>query len=228
MEPKHIIVFLIAIIISLSIHEWAHAYAAFKLGDSTAKDQGRLTWNPLYHLDPLGTVMLVFLAVKGVGLGWAKPVPVNAFNLQNPRRDLMLVSFAGPFSNVIQAIIGMFLLGIFTFAQLGAFTGASTAQIIMDFLQFFIRVNVGLFLFNMLPFYPLDGSKIYSYFMPKEIAFRFEAQLVKWGMMPLLVLIVLEWVLPSFGVLSAILGPMSTICAFLIEKLVLSILGLVF
>jgi len=148
------------ILLALTIHEVAHGWAALKLGDSTARDQGRITLNPFSHLDPLGAIMLM----SGV-FGWAKPVPVNGYNLKKPKRDILLVSLAGPVSNIIQAIcFGMTIRLLFA-VNPQILTGNQQLYILLQ-LGFFI--NAGIAFFNLLPFPPLDGSKILMGILPDK------------------------------------------------------------
>ncbi len=149
-----LIYFLVALVIAISVHEAAHAFAAYKLGDPTAKHQGRLTLNPLKHLDPLGTLML-FIAK----FGWGKPVPVNPYNFQNPVRDSAIVSLAGPMSNFAVALICSIPLKYFP--QIVPVQG-------LDILWITLNLNILLGVFNLLPFPPLDGSKIFAVFVPKK------------------------------------------------------------
>lgn len=214
-------------IISLSIHEFGHAFVAWKLGDSTARQLGRVTLNPLNHLDPMGTIMLVVLAFQGVGLGWAKPVPVNPYNLENPRRDMAWISFAGPASNFIQALLGaMILVALLRFQVIDSQHRVGVNGILFDGLRIFVSVNISLFFFNMLPIYPLDGSKIVAVFLPAPLAFRFEKKMIEWGMKPFIVLIVLEFLLQGKG-----MGPLSLILRPLINysgQLLYSLAELIF
>jgi Zn-dependent protease len=156
-----------AILLALTLHELSHAIAACKLGDPTARDQGRLTLNPLAHLDLLGTIMLL------TGLfGWAKPVPVNPYNLRNPRRDLMLISLAGPLSNIVQALCcGFIIRAIIAFVPAAAAPELAETPLIRYLLLFLFlafMINSGLAFFNLLPLYPLDGSKILAWFLPDK------------------------------------------------------------
>jgi Zn-dependent protease len=149
------IYFIIALVIAISVHEAAHALAAYKLGDPTAKYEGRLTLNPVKHLDPLGTLML-FL----VHFGWGKPVPVNPYNFKNPIKDSALVSLAGPMSN--------FLIALIFSVPLKYFPHILPISIFYLFLMI-IDLNILLGVFNLLPFPPLDGSKIFAVFVPKHL-----------------------------------------------------------
>lgn len=142
--------FLVAVI---SIHEFSHAFMANKLGDSTAKMSGRLTLNPLAHLDKLGTFALLFF-----GIGWGKPVPFNIFNLKNPRRDQALIALAGPLSNLIMAVALSF---VYKFASFG-FIGSALFTL--------ISLNVILAFFNLIPVGPLDGFKVVLGMLPGKLA----------------------------------------------------------
>lgn len=146
---------IIALIISLTIHEAAHAWAAFRLGDSTAKHMGRLSLNPLRHLDFVGTLMLIF-----IGIGWGKPVIVDERYFLNPKRDTALTSLAGPVSNILLAI-----LFAVPFKYLQGLSG-DTFTVLRDLSGMFVHINVLLFALNILPFPPLDGSKIIGLLVP--------------------------------------------------------------
>jgi Zn-dependent protease len=154
------------LVVSLTVHEWAHAWSAFKLGDDTAERMGRMTFNPLVHLDMIGTVILPLM---GAPIGWAKPVPVQPHRF---RRDIsmslgmLLTAIAGPISNVILAILGMLLFA-------GATHVANSQPDVFDaasrILSLFILMNLGLAAFNMLPIPPLDGSRVLNHFMPQAL-----------------------------------------------------------
>jgi Zn-dependent protease len=156
--PIEILIILLPILIfSLCCHEFAHGYVAYRLGDDTAARRGRLTLNPMAHLDPIGSLMILF-----VGFGWAKPVPVNPVNFLKPRTDMMKVAFAGPASNLILAFLGGMIIRF-----------VSTAGIIMDgalleIIYFFMYINIALAVFNMLPVSPLDGSQIFGNLISKN------------------------------------------------------------
>ena len=155
---KEALVRLPVILVALSFHEFAHAWMAHRCGDDTAKDMGRLTLNPLAHLDPIGTICLFFGPI-----GWAKPVPVNPFNFHYPRKDDIKVSIAGPMSNLILAIASFFVLATVLSiwgGDVAAGTVSDMAQIIIAMLFLSVVINFALMLFNMLPLFPLDGSHV--------------------------------------------------------------------
>ena len=151
---------------ALSFHEFAHAWMAEKCGDNTAARMGRLTLNPMAHLDMMGSLMILF-----VGFGWAKPVPVDARNLRNPRTDMMKVAAAGPVSNLLLAMVAGMVLRFMNG------TGLLTDSIFI-LLIYFTRINIALAVFNMIPIAPLDGSQIFSGYLMKhnpELAWKIQA-----------------------------------------------------
>lgn len=162
--------FIIALLIALSVHEWAHGFIANKLGDPTAKNEGRLTLNPIAHLDPIGT-LLFFL----VGFGWGKPVPIDPRYFKNPKRDTALVSIAGPISNLCIAFLAFGALLLLAQGHIatdpwalleGGTLGGSMRTVFIDIFQASIALNLGLMAFNLLPIAPLDGSKVLQMFIP--------------------------------------------------------------
>jgi len=159
-DPVAGIYFVLTLITALTVHEFAHAWAAFQLGDDTAQRMGRLTLNPLKHLDPLGTIIML-----AVGFGWAKPVPFDPYAVTRRHpAGVMLVAAAGPLSNLIMAILASipFQTGLFDSAL-----GASSLLIIAaEFLKVFIYFNLILLFFNLIPVAPLDGEKVLTYFLP--------------------------------------------------------------
>ncbi len=152
------------VLIAITFHEFAHGFAAYKLGDNTAKNEGRLSLNPLDHLDPIGTLMLLF-----AGFGWGKPVHVNPTNYTrriSMEKGEAIVSLAGPLMNIILAFIfAIIYAAIFKFAEL-AFIYSTVGQIIIQLLAATISINIGLGVFNLIPLPPLDGSKIIMPFLP--------------------------------------------------------------
>ena len=167
-----------SILIALSVHECAHAWAAYKLGDSTAKYLGRMSINPMRHLDPLGVLCMIF-----AGFGWARPVPVNSRNLKNPKRDMVLVSLAGPASNILLAFIGLLVLKIISAVGTPLLYPLITAdptsfefvalKMLLSFLMLFCQLNAGLAVFNLLPIPPLDGSHLLALILPSRIYFKY-------------------------------------------------------
>lgn len=164
--PESIItlgLYLIVILISLSTHELFHGYVAYRCGDATARNLGRLTLNPLAHLDPLGTIMMLCF-----GFGYAKPVPVNSRNFNHFKRDLCFVSLAGPLSNILLAFIWAF---VYDLSLMFIPLAAAPAQYWLMFCTYFITVNASLAVFNLLPIPPLDGSRIVSTLLPGKISY---------------------------------------------------------
>ncbi len=159
------------IILALSVHETAHGYLAYKLGDPTAKNMGRLTLNPIKHLDPIG-----FICMLAFGFGWAKPVPINSRYLRKPRRDMALTAVAGPISNLILAVIFAALYKIFLVALPHISVSSTLIYNVVQFtdilLYLGIRLNITLAIFNLLPIPPLDGSKIVYMFLPVDLYFK--------------------------------------------------------
>ena len=168
---------LLAVLLAITLHELAHGYVAYCLGDNTAKAAGRLTLNPLAHLDPIGALMMLI-----AGFGWAKPVPVNPFFFKGNRTTgMMLVSLAGPLVNLIVAYIA--------YAVYVAGQGFYTVPFMNQFLNYCIILNVFLAVFNLIPIPPLDGSKILAGFLPKKTAFKFLTTMERYGFVILMVLI---------------------------------------
>ena len=167
MQIQNLMLIAPPILLALTFHEYAHAYVANRFGDDTAKQNGRLTLNPLRHLDPLGTIM-IFL----VHFGWAKPVPVNPYRLKNPKNDMLWISAAGPLSNMLLALVSGILLRIFIATaetpEQTSFMAILTYVIFMS-----LQINLALAIFNILPIAPLDGSKILSGLLPDSFGTMF-------------------------------------------------------
>jgi len=193
-----------ALILAITLHEAAHAFMAYRLGDSTAKDQGRLSLNPLKHLDPLGTLALLIFR-----FGWAKPVPVNPMYFRGDRRrGMFLVGLAGPATNFILAFVSMFLLSTSPLFRDGHLGG-----IIVQLYWY----NLLLGIFNLFPLPPLDGSKVFAYFLPRQTAYKL-SQLDQYGPLILILLI-------FTGALSTILGPLFNVAHNVISTLVSLLTG---
>lgn len=181
---------LLAVLVAITFHETAHGYVAYSLGDTTAKDQGRLTLNPLAHLDPIGA-LLMFIA----GFGWAKPVPVNPFYFKGDRtRGMMLVSIAGPLTN-----LALSFLAYFAYV---AGSGFYSIPFLSIFLRSMVTLNIYLAIFNLIPIPPLDGSKILAGFLPKATAYKYLNTVEQYGFLILMVLII-------FNVTDMILVPIA-------------------
>jgi len=171
-------------IIAFTVHEFAHAYSAYKFGDMTAYNAGRVTLNPRVHLDVLGTILILL-----AGFGWAKPVPVNPNRFKNPRLMSIIVTAVGPLSNLLMAFIAFviyFLLlgtGVYEASSIGVQEALSTFLI-----KYFAYINILLFLFNLIPLPPLDGYRIISNLLPLRVQMKLE-QNIHWGMIIFLLLV---------------------------------------
>jgi len=170
------LIFGISIILAITIHEFSHAFVADYLGDPTPRAHGRLTLNPLKHLDPLGTLALFILH-----FGWGKPIPIDPQNLKNPSRGQMLISLAGPASNLITALILSLVI---------RFVPLVNIPLLMTFFYATITISITLAVFNLIPLYPLDGSKILLGFLPEEKRESWEQALVQYSTPILLLLII--------------------------------------
>ena len=193
--PLEVLVILIPVLVfSLSVHEFSHGYVAYLLGDKTAAHAGRLTLNPLAHLDPMGSLMILF-----VGFGWAKPVPVNPINFSNPRLDMIKVAFAGPAANLLLAFFGGMTIRILNYLNL------LDNYNFLQAIYLFITINIALAVFNMLPIAPLDGSQIFSNLISKthpQLAFQLQVYGPK-----ILLIIIFIGILTPFSPLSLIITP---------------------
>lgn len=200
MYLQTIILSIPAILLALTIHEFAHGWAALKCGDSTANDAGRLTFNPVAHLDPLGTLCMIGSCFGFIPFGWARPVPINPANFGKPKRDIMLVSLAGPISNVLLALFsGIILRLIIHFAP------SVNSPYFFDFLKQLITINLGLSFFNLIPVPPLDGSKVLIGLLPNN-ALPSYFKNSRYISIIFLVLLLIEWV-TNFPTISYIIGP---------------------
>lgn len=175
----------IYLVVAVSIHEFAHAFTADRLGDPTARAAGRLTLNPFAHIDPIGTVVLplslLLLSGGSFAYGWGKPTPFDPYNLKNPRRDAGIISIAGPISNLLLAIVVSIAIRFLP-------------PVFSVFLIPLILTNIGLAIFNLVPVGPLDGQKIIFAFLPRDLAYEFQAVMNRYG-----VLILIFLIFPFFG-----------------------------
>ncbi|HLP86336.1 MAG TPA: site-2 protease family protein [Candidatus Paceibacterota bacterium] len=186
---------IIILIISVIVHEFSHGYSAYLLGDDTARLSGRLTLNPLKHLDPLGSVIIpIFLIITSANfiIGWAKPVPYNPTNLRKGRFGDFIVSFAGIFSNILIAVIFGLFIRLAPNIGIPIYTSTLSIHPLYIISSIIVQINLILALFNLIPIPPLDGSKILFAFLPAR--FRFiENFLERWGIFLLLIFIVFVW-----------------------------------
>lgn len=198
-NPALFVVWTAALLVAITVHEFAHAFAADRLGDPTPRIQGRLTLNPLAHLDPIGTIMLLL-----VRIGWGKPVVFDPYNLQNPKRDTAIISFAGPLSNLLVAGVLALILRLVQSPLSGVY-------FLTIIIPPFIFLNVVLAIFNLLPIHPLDGGKILVGLLPAEDSRHVDLFLRRYG-----VIILILMIFPIFGPVS----PVSLLISPVINTLV--------
>lgn len=210
-NPSALIGFFIAIILGFTVHEFSHALMAYKLGDDTAKRLGRLSLSPLVHIDRMG-----FLALLLAGFGWAKPVPYNPSNLQKPKRDSLLISLAGPFSNFVIAFVSMIPLVFFIVQN-------NTNNLLFVVLQWIVAINLGLMAFNLLPIPPLDGAELLHILTPDKYD-HIRQKLVYYGPI-LLIFFIFSDIFIGVGILDAIIEFFFWLLSSL-SLLILGILGL--
>lgn len=194
------------LIIAIVFHEVAHGWVALALGDPTAKEQNRLSFNPLRHVDPMGTIIIpgAMLLLNGPVFGWAKPVPVLKNRLRNPRYGMMAVGAAGPAMNFLLAAVGAVVLGLYAKTLSGMPTEGM--EIALRAMTTFILINVFLALFNLLPIPPFDGSHIVEGLLPPKAARLYEKARPA-GMLLFFAIIALSWIAPDLGVVENIVGP---------------------
>jgi Zn-dependent protease len=189
-----------AIVLALTVHEWAHARTALALGDRTAASQGRVTLNPIAHLDPMGSVLILFTMMSGFGIGWGKPVPVNPAAFKHPLGDFF-VSAAGPASNFVLATLSGLLLRLSAVSLAGL---GSVGNFLVSFLLTMVILNITLGLFNLIPLNPLDGSHALGNLLPPSRAVPFKAFQRQYGMAVLGAMLVMGW-FTSFSPLTFLL-----------------------
>ena len=180
----------IILLVAFPVHEFAHAWAAWRLGDGTAKLFGRLTLNPIVHFDPIGGLLLLISSLSGFGVGWAKPTPVNPSNLRGGHDSEGIVAFAGPASNLLLAAVGAIVL------RLVLATDLALPELVIRTMLYFIVINIGLMLFNLVPIPPLDGSKVlFSMMNPRQV-WQWRPTLEQYGFI-LLIFVAFVPVLPG-------------------------------
>lgn len=209
-----IVFFIVAavLIAAITIHEFAHAWMADHLGDPTPRSQDRLTLDPRAHLDPLGTVLLLL-----IGFGWGKPVVFDPYNLKDPKKDTALIALAGPVSNLLVALILAILLPIL------AGLIPAIASLILQVMGLAIYFNVMLAIFNLVPVYPLDGSKILLALLPQDLAYEYERVMSQFGTFILLALII-RW--NGFSPIQQLISPPIAFLVSLYEGIAASLLAL--
>jgi len=202
-----IIIWAVPVLFGIIIHEISHGWVANHFGDPTARVAGRLSLNPLRHIDPIGTVILpaILLTFSNFVFGWAKPVPVTWSNLSHPRRDMALVAFAGPFANVIMLLFWLVLAKLIITISGGI---PVMDSLMLNMCRVGILINIILFVLNMLPVLPLDGGRIFSAILPPGMASSY-AKLEPYGLIILLLLLV-------SGILWNLIGPV----VFILDRLV--------
>jgi Zn-dependent protease len=194
--------YIVSILIALSVHEWAHGYVAYLLGDPTAKYEGRLTLNPVAHLDPMGSILFIV-----VGFGWGKPVPVDPRYFRNVKRDMTLTALAGPASNLVLAFLTIII------AKVLMILAIPVPTMVNDLISSMLWLNLGLMAFNLLPVAPLDGSKIIGIFVPYQYEREYQ-EFLYYGPFVLLGLLIAERVFHFpilLGWISLVVSPMLSV-----------------
>lgn len=193
-----VVIIVVMLGVAFPVHEFAHAFAAFRLGDSTAKFMGRLTLDPRAHFDPYGGLLMVISVLSGFGIGWAKPTPYNPYNLRGGRWGEAIVSIAGPVSNFVLAFAAAIPM-----RYINA-TGMDV-PLLAGMLEFFIRINLLLMIFNLVPIPPLDGSKLLYAFLDPQTERQVRPVLEQYGILILLALIFLPWI-GGPNIIGAVIG----------------------
>ena len=192
LPPQVLIILAFCLIFALTFHEFGHAYTAHLCGDDTAKAAGRMSLNPLVHLDIFGSLMVLI-----VGFGYARPVPVNPNNYRVRNADFYIAS-AGPLMNLLLGIIGAFLYGILAQNNITILAGVP----LLFLLKLFIIINFNLFLFNLIPLGPLDGNSVFPHFLPPNLRIRYQHWNFRYGSYALIGLVLLSILLPNFSAFS--------------------------
>lgn len=213
MDIMLLLILIIGIAMSIIMHEVAHGWIADYLGDPTARLSGRLTLNPIPHIDPIGTILVPLISYFSIGyiFGWAKPVPIDPYNLKNPKKDLLFISLAGPATNIALAII----LSVFLRILILILPSEASLKLLSDLFGGLIGTNILLAVFNLIPIHPLDGEKILAGILPDNESRKFNIFMNRFGMILLLILI-----LPLFGGNSLISPIISPVINFFLHILI--------
>ena len=201
MEIITSLISLICLVLAITVHEFCHALLADFLGDPTPRSHGRLTLNPLAHADPIGTLLLpLFSALSGIPtIGWAKPVPIDPFNFRHPKRDEIITSLAGPVSNLLIAAISSLILHFIPISS----------WIIFYIFYFLTLVNISLFVFNLIPIPPLDGSHIFLNLLPENSRIKWEEAFARYGFLLLILLVLFP--INGHTIIGSIMTPIITL-----------------
>ena len=205
-HPETLVAVAIFLLVGFPVHEFSHALVAYRLGDGTAKMFGRLTLNPIVHLDPVGSLILVASALLGSGfiIGWAKPTPVNPSMLRGGRRAEAWVAAAGPVSNLVMAIAAALALRASLALDL---VNSDAALFVANVVNYFVLINLALFIFNLIPIPPLDGSKVMFSLMNPRTVWKIRPTLEQWGFLILIVVMFVP-VIDGVSIGGQVLGPL--------------------
>ena len=204
-DPAMLVAVAIFLVVGFPVHEFSHALAAYRLGDGTAKMFGRLTLNPIVHLDPFGSVLLVASALLGGGfiIGWAKPTPVNPSMLRGGRRAEAWVAAAGPLSNLVMAGVAALAIRVIVALNL---VNSDASLFVANVIYVFVIINVALFIFNLIPIPPLDGSKVMFALMNPRTVWQIRPTLEQWGFLILIVVMIVP--INGISIGGRVVGPL--------------------
>jgi len=204
LDPATLVAVAIFLLVGFPVHEFSHALAAYRLGDGTAKMFGRLTLNPIVHLDPYGSLLLVASALLGgFFIGWAKPTPVNPSMLRGGRRAEAWVAAAGPASNLVMAVLAALALRVMV--AIGLVSSGATL-FVANVVYIFVLINVALFVFNLIPIPPLDGSKVMFALMNPRTVWQIRPKLEQWGFLILIVVMIVP--INGISIGGRVIGPL--------------------
>ena len=201
--PVQLLMRVVPALLCITLHELSHGYTAYLLGDDTAKKAGRLTLNPIRHIDPMGLLMMLLFR-----FGWAKPVPVNMFHFKDPKRGMAVTAFAGPVSNLLICVVFLFLYGLLYYPVYISEKYSAAGKYLLETVYTVAYISLAMGIFNLLPIPPLDGSKVLYSLLPDE-AYMKLMQYERYGILVL-------WALVGFGVLG---NPLSSATAWMFDKL---------